>query len=165
MLIRPAKTEDFVRLSLIRRQDGVRQYILAMSSEREESVKTFLESLTDRDVAVAAEQDGKAVGFAFAIASKEPKRTHSATVTVMIDKLVQNRGIGKKLLDALTDGTDAKGIHRLEAYTMTDNEGAIALYKGAGFEEEALRKSAAVREGELVDEYIFARIRPGEQKQ
>jgi putative acetyltransferase len=164
LLIRAAKIDDAQALAQIRRQDGVRRYILAMTSEREEFVQDYLNSLGSEDIALAACEEGQAVGFAFAVKSKAPKLAHSAIVTVLVDSYKHNRGIGTRLINKLVEEADKKGIHRLQAYTMTDNAAVISIYKNTGFEQEALRKSAAVRDGELVDEILFARINSGGAK-
>lgn len=57
--------------------------------------------------------------------------------TIGVDPAFQGRGIGRRLLDDLLDYADG-GVVFLEV--RTDNEAAIALYRGVGFEQIGLRK-------------------------
>ena len=47
---------------------------------------------------------------------------------------------GRGLLQAIVDHAHSYGAHKLELEVWPDNARAIALYKGAGFEAEGLRR-------------------------
>jgi [ribosomal protein S18]-alanine N-acetyltransferase len=57
--------------------------------------------------------------------------------TIGVDPAFQGRGIGRRLLDDLLTFAGG-GVVYLEV--RTDNEGAIGLYRSAGFEQIGLRK-------------------------
>ena len=62
---------------------------------------------------------------------------------------------------AMIDLTDNwLDIRRIELTAFTDNERAIALYRKFGFEVEGEAKSYAFRNGEYVDAYYMARLKP-----
>lgn len=158
--IRPVMLEDAEAIAAIRRQNGVRESVLALSSERIDATASFLSSLTVRDRGFVAVENGEVVGFSVLIANREPCRSHSAFIAVMVDTNFQQKGIGYKLLKQLVDRADNElMLHRLELLVLTDNEKAIKLYKKLGFMVEATKKHAAVVKGAFVSEYLMGRLR------
>lgn len=72
----------------------------------------------------------------------------------------QGKGVGTKLMEAIIDVADNwLMLVRVELTVFTDNEKAINLYKKFNFEVEGLKKKAAIRNGEYVDEFIMARVK------
>ena len=163
MEIRPVTVSDAEAIAEIRRQDGVREGVLGISSERASVIADFIRSLGERDRGVVAVENGEVVGFAELRSNKEESRAHSAFITVMVDREYQQRGIGDKLVSRLIECADGElALHRLELLVITSNERAIKLYKRRGFEIEATKRRAAVVEGRFADEYLMGRIRPKE---
>ncbi len=159
MKIRPVFIEDAEAISRIRRQDGVREGILALTSERLDKTTDFLKSLSDDDRAFVDVEDCGLVGMAVILKNREPQRGHSAGIAIMVDPDYQGRGIGKALMKRIIDEADnVLKLHRLELLVLTDNTSAIGLYKKFGFTIEATKKHAAVKDGSFVDEYLMARI-------
>ncbi len=73
----------------------------------------------------------------------------------------QGKGIGKALMSAGLDLADKwLNLTRLELEVYTDNEPAIRLYEGFGFEREGTLRQHAFRDGHYVDSYMMARLRP-----
>jgi len=52
------------------------------------------------------------------------------------------------------------GLHRVDVLVYADQTAAIELYKQHGFEQEAILRRYAVRNGSLHDATLLARIRP-----
>lgn len=70
------------------------------------------------------------------------------------------RGIGGALLDAALDLADNwLNLSRLELQVFTDNEPALRLYRGRGFDVEDTLRQYALRDGCLADVYSMARLR------
>lgn len=160
MEIRPATITDAEAMTRIRRQDGVRESVLGLSSERVNAVEDFLRSLGERDRCFVAAENGEAVGFAVMLVNKEECRAHSAFIAVMVDSDFQQRGIGERLLARVVDCADNEfALHRLELLVLTDNARAIKLYRRHGFEVEATKHNAAVVRGRFADEYLMGRLR------
>ncbi|MCE5201760.1 MAG: GNAT family N-acetyltransferase [Synergistaceae bacterium] len=159
MEIRPVKIEDADDISRIRRQDGVREEVLALSSERLQVTIDFLKSLSSDDRAFVAVENDELVGMATMLKNKSSRRSHSATLSIMVDRDFQGRGIGSALMGRLLDEADnVLKLHRLELLVLIDNTAAIELYKKCDFRIEATRKHAAVKDGRFVDEYLLGRI-------
>lgn len=159
MEIRKVSVGDAEALSRIRRQDAVRKNILALTSERVGDVEGFIRSLGDRDAAFAAVENGVLIGAAVLIGNASPRRKHSGSVSVMVDGEKQGAGIGSKLMKTVLCYADKTlALHRLELLVFADNSPAVALFRKLGFEIEAVRKNAAVKDGKFADEYLMARL-------
>jgi len=158
--IRPIAIEDAEQISRIRRLDGVREGILAVTSERLDVTVNFIKSLSDDDRAfVAVEKKDEIAGMAVLVKNKCFKRRHSAILAIMVAPYYQEKGIGTALMKRLLDEADEKlFLRRIELLVLTDNTPAINLYKKFGFKIEATRKNAAVKDGRFVDEYFMGRI-------
>ena len=163
MEIRPVAIEDADQISRIRRLNGVREGILALTSERIDVTVDFIKSLSDDDRAFVSVEDGEVTGMGVMIRNRCPSRRHSAKLAIMVAPYFQRSGIGTALMKKLLDEADNNlGLRRIELLVLTDNTPAINLYKKFGFKTEATRKNAAVKDGKFVDEYFMGRINKGE---
>ena len=161
-IIRPVKIEDAVFINEIRRQDGVRENIMAITSERVTRSEGFITGLTDNDHMLVSEveEDGskRVVGVATLSVNKSNRVRHSGSIGIMVGKEYHGMGIGRALMTNLIDIADNwLMLVRIELGVFTDNEKAINLYKSLGFEIEGTKKSAIIRNGKYDDEYIMAR--------
>ncbi len=92
---------------------------------------------------------------------KSPRRAHVMALGMGVVKAWQGQGVGSALMAALVDLADNwLNVFRLELTVYVDNERAIALYRKFGFETEGTHRCYALRDGEYVDAYAMARIRP-----
>ena len=161
-IIRPVKIEDAVFINEIRRQDGVRENIMGITSERVTRTQSFISGLTDNDHMLVAEveEDGvkRVVGVATLSVNKSNRVRHSGSIGLMVNKEYHRMGIGKALMKDLIDIADNwLMLIRIELGAFTDNEKAINLYKSLGFEIEGTKKYAIIRNGKYDDEYFMAR--------
>ncbi len=87
---------------------------------------------------VAARVDGLLVGYAgMARLGRTPPFEYEIH-TVGVDPDYQGRGIGKTMMTDLLAGAGPEATVYLEV--RTDNEAALALYSGLGFEKVGVRK-------------------------
>jgi putative acetyltransferase len=161
-IIRPVKIEDAVCINEIRRQDGVRENIMGIISERATRTESFISGLTDNDHMLVAEveEDGvkRVVGVASLSVNKSNRVRHSGSIGLMVAKEYQSVGIGRSLMVNLIDLSDNwLMLIRIELGVFTDNEKAINLYKSLGFKIEGTKKYAIIRNGKYDDEYLMAR--------
>jgi L-phenylalanine/L-methionine N-acetyltransferase len=85
---------------------------------------------------------------------------HVGSIGMAVRDDWQGRGIGTALMEAALDLADNwLNLSRIELRVYTDNAG-IALYKKFGFEVEGTHRRLAFRDGEYVDGYSIARIKP-----
>ncbi|MBV8114180.1 MAG: GNAT family N-acetyltransferase [Silvibacterium sp.] len=59
--------------------------------------------------------------------------------SIVVAKPAQRKGVGKSLLNAVTEWSLASGAQKLELEVRADNEPAIAFYESAGLIREGLR--------------------------
>lgn len=162
MQIRTVSTSDAEQIVRIRRQNGVRKELLALTSERTEEISFFIKSLKEYDRVFVAEKESDIVGMVVILASYIEKRKHSAAIAIMVDEKLHQQGIGSELMKkAIEEADNYLKIRRLELRVLTDNKIAISLYKKYGFQIEATLKNSAVKNGAFVDEFMMARIYKG----
>ncbi len=91
-----------------------------------------------------------------------PRRKHMAELGMTVRDDWQGKGIGTALMQAAVDLADRwLNIIRIDLEVFVDNEPAVRLYKKFGFEFEGTLRCYAFRDGEYVDCYKMARLRPG----
>ncbi|MBI9012516.1 MAG: GNAT family N-acetyltransferase [Clostridiales bacterium] len=161
--IRPVRAGDGKGINLLRRMPGVFENILGIPSERIRRNESFIENMDpNAHVFVAVTLvDGEEIiaGMAGLHVSANHRLRHSGGVGIMIHKDYQGKGLGRALMNTLLDIADNwLMLVRVELTVFTDNEKAIGLYKKLGFEEEGLKRKAAIRNGKYEDEYLMARI-------
>jgi putative acetyltransferase len=90
-----------------------------------------------------------------------PRRRHVGAIGISVSAEWQGKGVGTALMQAGLDLADKwLNLTRLELEVYTDNESAIQLYKRFGFELEGTLRQHAFRDGQYVDSYMMARLRP-----
>jgi putative acetyltransferase len=161
--IRPVRFEDAGAINEIRTMDGVRENIMALTSERISRAESMISGLTPNDHMFVAEveEDGvkRVVGVIGLNVNQSPRVRHSASLGIMINRDYQGKGIGRALLNKVIDLADNwLMLVRLELGVFTDNERAINLYKSLGFEIEGTKRCAIIRNGQYADEYMMSRI-------
>ncbi len=110
---------------------------------------------------LVAELDGRVVGSLTLHVEANARRRHTGGIGMGVHDAYQGRGVGSALVAAALDLADNwLGLERLELTVFVDNAPAIALYKKFGFEIEGTARRFAWRNGEYVDAYTMARLRP-----
>lgn len=164
--IRPIQAGDGEGLNRLRRMPGVFETILGLPSERISGSEAFVSGMGENDhqfVAVVAEPDGKEliIGSAGISVNGCGRMRHSAGFGIMVHRDYQDQGVGSALMTTVLDIADNwLKLVRVELTVYADNHRAIHVYKKHGFEEEGVRRMAAIRHGEYVDELAMARLRP-----
>ncbi|AWI59810.1 GNAT family N-acetyltransferase [Sinorhizobium fredii] len=157
--IRAASVADWEALAALRDLPGVRAGTLRLPFAPPEQTRRWLEGLTENDLIIVAEFEGRIVGLA-GLHRHKGRRQHAADLGMSVHDDYRRRGIGKALLEALIETADRwLGISRLELTVFTDNEAAIGLYRNAGFVSEGVLKSYALRDGTYADVFAMARLR------
>jgi putative acetyltransferase len=90
-----------------------------------------------------------------------PRRKHVGQLGMAVRDEWQGKGVGTALMQAAVDLADRwLNLSRLELEVFVDNEPAIRLYKKFGFTIEGTLVNYAFRDGQFVDTYAMARLRP-----
>ena len=131
----PAVYENF---NLIHAETG---YLLAYSDENSfdpEQEGRFLEELTEspNEIMILAVVDGNIAGTAVIEAvGKKDKVKHRAELGISLLKEYWGFGLGKALAEACIHCAVEAGYEQVELNVIADNERAMSLYRGLGFEE------------------------------
>lgn len=93
--------------------------------------------------------------------SNRPRRRHVGQIGMAVRDDWHGQGVGTALLHAAIDLADNwLQLTRLELEVYTDNIAAVTLYKKSGFVIEGELIHYAFRNGQYVDAYSMARVRP-----
>ena len=121
--------------------------------DRVERFRAFIDDGDPAALWVLEDDDGEIVGHA---ATKESV-TGVLSLGMAIIPPARGRGGGRALLRAVQDHARTSGAHKISLEVWTDNARAIALYAGAGFEVEGLRRDHyRRRDGALRSTLIMA---------
>jgi putative acetyltransferase len=90
-----------------------------------------------------------------------PRRRHAGQLGMAVRDDMQGRGIGAALMQAGLNAADNwLNLLRLELEVFVDNERAVRLYTRFGFVIEGVLVQYAFRDGQYIDVYKMARLRP-----
>jgi L-amino acid N-acyltransferase YncA len=85
--------------------------------------------------------DGDVLGWV-AVSAVSSRCVYAGVVehSVYVDPVVQGRGVGRALLDALIAATEAAGIWTIQSGIFPENTASRALHRAAGFREVGVRE-------------------------
>jgi L-phenylalanine/L-methionine N-acetyltransferase len=110
---------------------------------------------------IVATVEGRVVGHANLHLEPSPRRRDCGSIGMAVHDDFQGQGVGTALMRGLIDLADNwYGLRRLELTVYCDNPAAVRLYEKFGFVIEGTGRQYARRNGELVDAYFMARLRP-----
>jgi len=105
--------------------------------------------------------EDQVAGHLMIAAETRPRRSHVASFGLCVDAARHNQGIATALLREMIAMCDNwLRIERIELTVFVDNAPAIALYQKQGFDIEGTGKRYGLRDGDYIDAYFMARLRP-----
>ena len=131
------------------------------SSFTEEQESHFLKakSESENEIEIIATVDGIVAGTAgIEVVGKVYKLEHRAEFGISIAKEFWGLGIGRELSKACIDCARRAGYFQLELNVVSDNERAIALYKGLGFEEFGRNPAGFKTRSNGFQELVYMRL-------
>ncbi|MBV9336443.1 MAG: GNAT family N-acetyltransferase [Solirubrobacterales bacterium] len=153
MIVRRARVADVGAAALVAAAVAEEDFLgLQPPVDLEERAERFRD-LIAREAMWVLEARGQIVGYAAA-----PETTPGVlSVGMAIEATARGQGGGRALLAAVQNHARSAGAHKISLEVWTDNAGAIALYAGAGFEVEGLRRDHyRRRDGRLKSALIMA---------
>lgn len=116
-------------------------------------------AVDESDRAWAIEIGGAAVGGVSLHPGVDVHR-HSAELGYWLGRKYWGRGIMTAVLANFADhAMSAFRLHRLFATVYANNPASMRVLEKVGFEREGVQKSAVIKRGELLDLYMYARVR------
>jgi Acetyltransferases, including N-acetylases of ribosomal proteins len=104
------------------------------------------------------EENSEIIGFLSAERGFANRIKHSAYIVVGILENYRGKKIGTKLFEELEKWAENNFIYRLELTVMTNNEGAVMLYKKMGFKIEGIKEKSLIVDENFVNEYYMAKL-------
>jgi L-amino acid N-acyltransferase YncA len=108
---------------------------------------------------VAVDGDGALLGFARV--SPYSDRCAYAGVGehgVYMARAARGRGVGRRLLEALSEASEAAGMHKLTSRIFTDNAVSRPVHLAAGFTEVGIQRRHGRLDGEWKDCVLVERL-------
>ncbi|MCI2262041.1 MULTISPECIES: GNAT family N-acetyltransferase [Xanthomonas] len=106
--------------------------------------------------------DGTLIGFAsYGTFRAWPAFKYSVEHSVYVHRDHRGRGAGRRLLQALIDTAQARGVHVLVGGIDASNAGSIALHEQLGFVHAGTVREAGFKFGRWLDLAFYQRILAG----
>lgn len=127
LLVRPATDADARAISALVDDEG-----------RDGWTRTGIETLLDSDhgLVLVAERDGALVGHVLATAVVDG----GEILDLVVARAARRQGVARVILDALDEAWADRGLTTAWLEVREDNDGARALYAGAGWIEDGRRR-------------------------
>jgi L-amino acid N-acyltransferase YncA len=109
-----------------------------------------------REVLLVAEGPGGLAGWVEARRYAPRSMEHVATLTLAVAAPARRRGVGRRLLRALTPWARRVGVRKLRLDVRAGNEGARALYASEGYRVEGVERDQIRDEDGFEDNVIMA---------
>jgi L-amino acid N-acyltransferase YncA len=110
---------------------------------------------------LVATQEGRVVGWV-AVSPVSDRCVYGGVVenSVYVDESLRGRGIGRRLLDALVESTEAAGIWTIQTGIFPENVESVRLHERVGFEVVGTRKRLGKLNGTWRDVLLMERRSP-----
>ena len=110
---------------------------------------------------VALTDEGEVAGWvAVSPVSRRPAYAGVVEHSVYVATEHQGRGVGRLLLTALVESTDAAGIWTIQTAIFPENHASLALHRSLGFRTVGTRERIARRDGRWRDTVLLERRSP-----
>ena len=121
----------------------------------------YLEYVRTQDVrtAFAVEHEGEAVGGIGFRPGHDITRL-SAEIGYWLGEPFWGRGFMTRVVKAASDAAFQEySVVRLFAFVFSPNVASIRVLEKAGFQQDGLMRRSAVKNGEILDQFLFAKVR------
>lgn len=160
VIVRSVQPSDAAGLARTMSEPGVVWGTLQLPWQRAERWAERLASPgPSRPIFLVAEVAGEVAGAGALTLEDRARRAHSSTLGMHVATRFQGRGVGGRLMRALLDQADQRGIVRVELSVFPHNERARRLYERAGFVREGVSRMASFQDGTYADDVLMARVR------
>jgi len=125
----------------------------------DEEQKSWFDGHGPKYPILVAEQDNLVVGWAsLSMWSNRCAYSDTAEASLYVREERQGQGIGRKLMEAITQEGRKAGLHTVIARIAEGNELSIHLAESAGFKHIGIMKEVGRKFGKLLDVYLMQLI-------
>lgn len=111
-----------------------------------------------RNLILAIDVEGRAVG-SIGIHPKTDVYQKNAELGYWLGEQYWGRGIMTEAVKAITEyGFKNYNLHRIYADVFENNTGSMRVLEKAGFAREAVLRKAVIKNGVIMDEYVYAKV-------
>ena len=163
MIIREVLEGDAKKyLQMLKKLDEQTKFMMFEPGERkttlEDQKKIIKNNKKNGNPMFLAEVEGEIVGFLGGTRGNYNRIKHSLYIALGILKDYRGTGIGKALMEKIDEWSETNNIKRIELTVICENERAVNLYKGMGFEVEGIKKVSLKIDDRFVDEYYMGKV-------
>ena len=161
MLVRDATDADLPRLlAILNEAIATTTARWTETPETPENGRAWLDASASRGHPVmVVERDGTVAGFgSLAPFRAYPGFRRTIEHSLYVDPAVQRGGLGRAMLAALEDRARAAGLHTMVGLIGADNEGSLALHRGAGFAEVGRMREMGFKFGRWLDLVLVQKL-------
>lgn len=105
----------------------------------------------DEGVIFLCIEKGKVIGMLGADRKKHKQLRHSCEFGVAVFREYRRMGIGSQMISRIEGWAREKGLRRIEACVVGNNEQAVRLYEKLGYRQEGIRIGAVEVDGSYED--------------
>jgi ribosomal protein S18 acetylase RimI-like enzyme len=125
--------------------------------ENARPIELFADRIRDSET-MGAFEGAEILGVAGLRANQGPKESHKATLVGMyVRPQARNRGVGRRLVEAVMEVARRRGVELLQLAVVSDNEPARRLYARLGFVEYGIEKKSLKQGGRYTDEVLMVK--------
>jgi len=118
-------------------------------------------SASNDELSFAIEVDGQAVGGISLRPGTDIERI-AAELGYWLGEAFWNRGITTSAIRLVTDyAFNKKRLERVFAVPFTTNVASCRALEKAGYDREGVMRRSAIKDGRIMDQYLYARVRTG----
>lgn len=158
--VRLASRSDAEAIARIYNQ-GIEDRIATLETELRtvEERRAWLASRGPRHPVVVAERDGEVVGWgSLNPFNPRPAYAYVADFSVYVEREERGKGVGRALLDRLTELAREHGYHKMVLAAFPWNAGGMALYGKCGFRTVGIYREQGLLDGRWVDTIVMEKL-------
>ena len=158
--VRAVRPDDGPSLYEIVKHPLVARTLLQLPSMEYRETDEWLNEQDPGHHRLVAVRNNEVVGSVSLVQPQRARRIHSGTLGLMVHPDHWRTGVGRTLMEAILDLADNwLNLTRVDLDVLANNPAAEHLYRSFGFEREGTKRDAVFTEGDLIDEYVMARLR------
>ncbi|RHW32444.1 GNAT family N-acetyltransferase [Neobacillus notoginsengisoli] len=130
-------------------------------TQTEDQQEAWLTNIVEdaNKLALVAELDEVIIGFLDFHNGNRIRNRHQGSFGMSVKREYRNNGVGKALLETMLEwASENETIEKVSLEVFSDNFGAIALYKKAGFEMEGIKRKAVKTEDGYHNLFLMAKF-------